>query len=178
MRKTKNIQECAKFYESLLKKEFIVTLENGMAFSFYFRRENFYHLLGLHKLTDIQQLQNPNRALIYKEIKNGKLSYLTIQNSKFYNRISERINYFDHISALLNKEHSKIIVEFDPDIVSNTHLKNTRFIFYKHETTGYSLLTIGKIKYFYPETFMYENSKRYLTGQKFLNVINIEIKQK
>lgn len=166
------ILECASLYESLLYKEFILTLENGTVINIIFEKRNFYHLLGLHKLYDIDVLKG-NKIQIYNKIFNEIITDKHIKKSSFYNKIENRVKYFDIVPELLN---SKIIIDFDPMLLGNTELKNTKYILYRKHQFGYSHLTIGnKNGKLYPETFIVENSKRYINGQTLLDIIHVKV---
>lgn len=50
-------------------------------------------------------------------------------------------------------------------------------MFFAHENTGYTHFTVAqKGNLFYPETFICENSKRYISEQTLLDVKDIIIK--
>ena len=176
MFKTKDIFECAKFYNTLLHRRYTITLENDFEFSFYFTSDNFFHLIGLEKLNGISCFKGKSKRAIFEQILKRKIPLKTIEEHKNYFRIINRVKYFERINKLLDRQHSKIIIDFDYDLVSDTKLLKTVFIFYAHEKSGYTHLTIGKnnTKY-YPETFIYEDSKRYISGQELLNIVDIKI---
>lgn len=178
----KDIKDCAEFYSSLLNKEFVFTLETDIKFKLVFSKKNFHHLLGLGKLTDIAELNlNNNYAdIIFGKILNGTIPPNKISNSTNYFKIENRINHFEQIADMLDSGKCKIIVDFNKDIVPDgTNLKFTKYILYIHKNDDYLLFTLGdKGKGIYPETFFYENSKRYLTNQNFLDVIDIEVIEK
>ena len=48
-----DLQKIAKEYEKLLHKKFSYLFQGNMKVDFQFKKENFYHLLGFHKLTDV-----------------------------------------------------------------------------------------------------------------------------
>ena len=174
----KDIQECAKFYKTLMHKDFVFTLENGVKFKIFFKPSNFYHLIGLHKLTDVRQLTDANASYskIYKDIISGRISTKIIESSAFYNKISDRVKYFEKITDMLDKQKSKIIIDFAPELVDGTELKNTEYILFRHLNSRYANLTIGKNDdYIYPETFFAEDSKRYISEQTLLDIVDIEI---
>ena len=80
---------------------------------------------------------------------------------------------------MLNIEKCKIIIDFDKNLLDKTNLINTVYILFKHKKDGYVHLTLGdKGKGIYPETFFYENSKRYTSEQTLLDIIDIEILDK
>ncbi len=174
----KDIRECAELYSTLLYKDYIFTLEGDISFKLYFKDDNFAHLLGLGKLKDIEQLQTQAQGKIYKDILNGDISHSLICNSSKYSRIEDRIQHFEEITNMLDADKCKIIIDFDPTLVPNTELKNTEYVLYRHIKNGYAHFTIGsKGHKIYPETFFYENSKRYVNGQHLLDVYNIEVKE-
>jgi len=48
-----DLQKIAKEYEKLLHKKFSYLFQGNLKVDFQFKKENFYHLLGFHKLTDV-----------------------------------------------------------------------------------------------------------------------------
>lgn len=97
-----NITECAKLYQTLLNKDYIFTLENNIKIKLYFSADNFYHLMGLEKLIDIEQLKGKQATKIYKQILSGNINDSIIQKSKYYYIIENRIKYFEHITDLFD----------------------------------------------------------------------------
>lgn len=173
-----DIKECAELYETLLNKDYIFTLEQGIQFKLFFKKSNFHHLLGLSKLTDVENLSlNRNTAEdIYKKILKGDITSRMIENSSFYHKIKNRIVNFQNILDLLNIEKCKIIIDFDKSLLDKTNLVNTVYILYRHKNDGYVHLTLGdKGEGIYPETFFCENSKRYTSGQTLLDIVDIKI---
>lgn len=169
----KDIQECAKFYGELLNKDYIFTLENSIKFKLIFAPSNFFHLLGLEKLKDVSMKQPAK--MVYFDILSGRISPEIISNSSFYRVIEQRIKQFEELGNMLNSDKSKIIVDFNKNIVPFTELKNTKYILYRHKNEGYAHFTMGsKGKGVYPETFFFEESKRYVTGQILLDIVKIE----
>ncbi len=174
----KDIKECAKLYKTLLNKDYIFTLEQGIKFKLFFKMGNFHHLLGLGKLKDIENLNlKRNKAEdIYKKILKGDIKPDLIEKSSFYQLIKDRIENFQGITDLLDANKCKILIDFDKELLESTNLTNTKYILYKHKNDGYLHLTLGDIgKGIYPETFFFENSKRYISEQTLLDIIDIEI---
>ena len=48
-----DLQQLAVEYRRLLNKKFCYVFSGGIEIQFQFKMENFYHLLGFHKLTDV-----------------------------------------------------------------------------------------------------------------------------
>lgn len=105
-----NIQECAKLYKTLLNKTFYFTLENNIKFKLFFKAENFVHIIGLHKLTDLKLTEQYSAKILFKKILNGDVPDKLIKSSVYYNTIQNRIFYFENIIDMLNKKNSKIII--------------------------------------------------------------------
>lgn len=169
------LSECVEAYQKLLGKHYILTLENGMKIEFYFAPRHFPHLIGLHYLTDtpqvIQTAKN-NSAAIYRNIRKGFITYSLLKKSKFFSKIEKRIEYFPLISGLMGQ---KIIIDFDPSKVEKTEFK-ARYILFKSHELGYLHLCLGAdSKIFYPESYIYEPSKYYISEQTLLDIVHVDI---
>ena len=68
-----SIRECAALYNKLLGKKYIFTLEGNLKITVEFTPSNFYHLLGLEKLTDIDQIKKAKPGKVFKGILNGSM---------------------------------------------------------------------------------------------------------
>lgn len=140
--------------------------------------------MGLHKLSDLRRLKSENPAKVFKDILSGNISVETIESSSFYYKIADRIEHFEKIADMLDKEKSKIIIDFNRELINGTELINTKYILYRDislyndDLSGYANLTIGERQNkIYPETFFYEKSKRYISEQILLDILDIEIKK-
>ncbi len=67
------INEFARLYKTLLNKKYFFTFEQNIYFILEFKPDNFYHLIGLEKLTDLTILQNKSAKKIFKDLCNKKL---------------------------------------------------------------------------------------------------------
>lgn len=165
------LNNCITVYENLIRRHYILTLENDVVLELSFKPSNFYHLLGLEKLSDISQLN------INAPARNAGKVYLDLKKEK-------RLRYFDQIPGLL--QSSKIIVDFDRRLLKNENgieyskLYHTKYILYRKLDCldcAYLHLTIGQKEpscSFYPETFFYEASKRYISGQELLDIKDVQ----
>lgn len=161
-------------YESLLKKNYKITFKDGTQITFFFAPENFYHIMGLHKLTDLHLLQKrPNNTArtIYKRIKGREITYEYLQKSSFLWKIQTRIDAFPTEIHSLFSPRSKFVVSFDPRLISETDISGD-YVLYKSYNDGYLHLFIVN---HYPETFIYEDSKKYLSAQQLLEVQSVDI---
>ncbi len=174
-----NIQDCAKLYKTLLNKTFYFTLENNIKFKLFFKAENFVHIIGLHKLTDLKLTEQYSAKVLFKKFLNGDITDELIKSSTNYSKIQNRICYFESIVDMLNKENTKIIINYDKTLVNDSKLINTKYILYKTIDGCYLMLTIGnKGKGEYPETLFFEVTKKYISGQELLDIIDIDVVEK
>lgn len=88
------IQQCALAFQTLLAYEYhFVIGRKGKVREFYltFEKSDFHHLLGLHKLRDIPQIQRGMREKIFDKIIEGSVSMDLIGKSVYYEEMEERI---------------------------------------------------------------------------------------
>lgn len=88
------IQACAVTFQTLLSYEYhFVIGRKGNIKEFYLRFEkaDFHHLLGLHKLKDIAQIQQGMREKIFDKILRGEITEELIKRSSFYEQMKGRI---------------------------------------------------------------------------------------
>ena len=179
-----DIYECFELFNSLINKKFVLHIEDGSVLEFSFTKANLKHFLGLQKLSDIKLLERKPQV-IYNLIADKTITNKLISKSIYYNKIEDRLLYFYLIPKLLQ---SKIIIEFDSSLCSfrdaySTKLENTDYILYKNmlEIDVVAHLTLSIINttkertLCYPETFFVEHSKRYISGQKLLNILSVEV---
>ena len=74
-----DLQQIAVEFSRLLNKKFCYVFSGGIRVEFQFKMENFYHLLGFHKLTDvtiIKMVENHKlkKEDFYKLVRDGKVS--------------------------------------------------------------------------------------------------------
>lgn len=172
------VSQCFAVYNTLLNKKYVLTLEGNIKIELFFSKKNLKHLLGLHKLTDIELVSKRSGAVVYQLIKNETINDALLQSSIQYNKIAERILYFYLIPILLN---SKIIIDFDPQKIPDAYvskLKKTDYVLYKYidgNTIAHLTLSAAGFQKYYPETFFVEHSKMYLSDQKLLDVLRVDI---
>lgn len=122
-----------KYYFEIAKKN------NLMEFVLTFEKYDFYHLAGLHKLTDIAELQNEfNKGKIFNSILDGNITYDLINCSRFFNKISNRLNLLGDLEYILDSnqllfkylEEKNKISRIEADyLLENAHNMNVIYIF-------------------------------------------------
>lgn len=100
------LQKIALNYKEILNMRYyfeIAKKQNMQIFNLTFEKTDFFHLAGLHKLTDIAAVQSePNKEIVFNNIINGSISHDLIQHSRFYSSIHNRLSYLGDIGKILD----------------------------------------------------------------------------
>ena len=83
-------------YEIMLGKK-----GNTILFELSFSKNDFYHLAGLHYLTDIRNLKNDRAKIFDKLLADFDFSEKIIK-SDFYGKIQERINHLANFESIID----------------------------------------------------------------------------
>lgn len=101
------LYSAALFYkENLSNRRFEIIISKQRkekSIELLFLPQHFYHLIGLHKLTDLPFLKRSN-AKIFQEILSQKITYLDIRKSAHINEISDRLLYHQEMLNVLNAD--------------------------------------------------------------------------
>lgn len=103
----------------------IYQLENGLSVEYTYRKENFVHLLGLHKLQDILLISmfndknnlKINTKTVIRNIKKGKFNDSMVKNSIYFPKIKERYDSFtyDNLTKVVLLPGDHAIYEQKPE---------------------------------------------------------------
>lgn len=174
------LNECINKYKTYAGYNYTLFLDCGINFTVGFQKKHFYHLIGLHKLTDIVQLrktQYNNANSIYRNIIKGKITFDDIVKSSHYEDIRKRLEYFPDIDNVIN---SKIIIDFDYSKVPQTTLLTQYMLFkdYGEDIAhlGFAYDRNGKDIY-YPETFIVQDNDYYIRNQETYNIVDVKIEK-
>lgn len=77
------LQDCAKAFEHLLDTTYHIVIGrkgNTVTIDIAFKAEHFHHLLGLHKLRDIEALSH-KREKVFDDILAGRISFSDIKKA-------------------------------------------------------------------------------------------------
>ena len=154
-------------------------LENGVKVGVAYKEENFAHLLGLHKLKDIQLIQfwldRTNKTVkletVLKYIKNESLTENMLKASVFYSDIQDRYENFSY-ENLTTLNYTDAVVNFNPKIIKSK-LKSDYILFEERENNEFNHMGIALDKNKgnrYVETFFHEPSDKYIAGQTIVKV--------
>ena len=169
--------EASEAYEGILGKDFIYKLEDGSLLKVYFTKKDFHHLIGLHKLIDITEVNKNKKstANIYKDIRNKQITYKIIDKSTFIDDIFKRLTVFQDINDVI---YSKVIIDFDKTKVTSTLLKGD-VLLYQPQVNENKILSLikrkGKDKIYTPETFIVQQDDYYFKDQIELKVVDFKI---
>lgn len=154
-------------------------LSNETILDVTYKEENFIHLLGLHKLIDIQIIQFFNdkcnkkvqTKYILNRIKKSNFTDSMIKASIFFSDIAERYESFSY-ESLTTLTYTDALVNFNPNII-NSKLKSDYLLFEEKSNSEYNHLGIaldistGKR---YIETFFHHPTNMYIAGQTIVKV--------
>jgi hypothetical protein len=155
-------------------------LVNGTILTVEYKKENFPHLLGLHKLKDIQLIQfwndRSNKSVklkdVIKNIEKEKLTDSKIKASVFYPDIKERYENFSY-DNLTTLTYTDAIINFNASLMKSK-IKSDYLLFEERPVSGeYNHLGIARdavasTRYF--ETFFHEYTNKYLLGQTIVPI--------
>lgn len=153
-------------------------LLNGSTIEVIYKEENFDHLLGLHKLKDIQLIQlwlDKNVKAIWlpeviRRIKNQTFTDTMVKSSIFYGDIQKRYDSFSYAN-LTTLSYTDAIINFNPKII-HSKLKSD-YLLFEEKNGEYNHLGIaldGNSGNRYFETFFHEPTDMYLVGQTIVPV--------
>ncbi len=138
-----------------------------------YREDNFPHLIGLHKLKDIQLIQfwldRSNRTVklvdVIKKIKNEEFTDSDVTSSCFYAGISDRYNAFSY-ENLTTLNYTDAIIDFNP-VLMGSSLKADYILFEERPGGEYNHMAIANdpLRGRYIESFFHEKSKNYINNQ-------------
>lgn len=99
------LYQAVKFYQdNLAGRKFEIIAERNKTqniLTVSFDIENFFHLLGLHKLIDIPLIQRSSRK-VYHEILKGKITYNDISSSVHFSEMEDRLIHHQELLNVLN----------------------------------------------------------------------------
>ena len=167
------LQEAAVEYQKLTVRPYQITFSNEQQIVLRFRTQNFRHLAGLGKFTDLHEIYTINDPnAIYTMALQGELTMLDLQRSVHYTPDAvERIRFLPCLHDLITQ--GSVVFGFDArKITAVTKLKST-ILFFKED--GYNFyLTLGAAKgagFYYPETFFNNFGGIYTKNQAIISIV-------
>ena len=171
------LQEVATGYAELFDKDYIYTLQNELEVKVYFAPKHFHHLIGFHKLRDIDVLNKAQNSVtyIFKNIIKGRIKYDDIKKSESFKEIEHRLMHFRQIKSII--EFEKVIIDFDPSKI-NTRLNADYILFKKSNDNKYLNLFLKRDAtnraLHIPNTFIPQKTDYYTYDQKIINILSMK----
>lgn len=180
------LQERAIAFKHLLDYEYKIKLgRKGKItdLTIDFERSDFFHLIGLHKLTDVLT-GNMATSKLFDDCLKGRISYSMIEKSEFFFKLGNRFEYFDKLEEMLDsnnmifkcntnrmKSYSRIIADFE---LKNIYEELIFYIFiekraYSDKQYCKSFINDNVVDYTYGQTKMtllYKEKINKVTGEK------------
>lgn len=167
------LEKSVKAFKNVECKIYNLKLDNNYHFRVKIIPSNLPHLLGLHKLKDIEILKDLSEkkvaaSLIYKKLTNLDLDYSIISKSVYFSKIEDKLKWFYLIEDLLYNE--KIVIFNKKKLKVNDGEEGTliksNMIFYLVKQKLYIHLCLAKASnYYYPETFLVHHGNYYVKKQ-------------
>ncbi|WP_407429287.1 PBECR4 domain-containing protein [Treponema sp.] len=102
--KMNSLYQAAQNFNKLLGIKYEIMLGkkgNTILFELTFSKNDFYHLAGLHYLTDIRDLKNDRAKIFDKLLADFDFSEKIVK-SDFYARIQERVNHLANLESIID----------------------------------------------------------------------------
>lgn len=166
------LQMAAMEYDKLTKGAYEITFSNGETIRVRFRPQNFRHLAGLGKFSDLFEISsNRNPYSIFDMAYRGELSMFDLQRSVHYDTDAfERIRDLPQIYRLITE--GKAVFGFDPKKYQGvTKLKSTIMFYIEGERRFFLTLGVAEdAECYYPETFFNNYGGSYVKNQNIVSI--------
>lgn len=178
------LQQKLNDYIRLIGCKAVYELENGIVIEYEYKRENFVHLIGIHKLDDILLINmfndksNPkvNTRTVISNIKKGKLTDAMVRGSVFYHKLKDRYESFSY-DNLTTLNYTDAVIDFDPTLIPSK-LKSDYLLFEERPTGEYNHMGIAldnRNGTRYAETFIHCSNNLYIKNQTIVKVKKFSI---
>jgi len=149
-----------------------------------YKEDGFLHLLGIHKLTDIQLIQfwcdRNNRSVkrgdVIRKIKSEEFTDSDVHNSVKFFKIKDRYEHFSY-DNLTTLNYTDAIINYNAKL-NGSSLKADYILFEERPENEYNHMAIAfdkKNNSRYIESFFHEPSKNYQKGQVIKKIIRFTI---
>ncbi len=128
-----------------------------------FHKNHFFHLAGLHYLTDIQSLRG-DREKLFDKISQEKITEAEIQKSKFFGKIEQRLKLLANLESYFDS--NDIIFHYNEKVNNFSVIKADYLLENSDgETTIFTFLAKNPDKDFFCRSFFPKADKDYTIGQ-------------
>ena len=171
-------------YKRLKNYRIEYMLANGLKIEYFYREENFVHLLGLHKLDDLQLVQffndtnnkMVNTKYVIRRIKQERFTDSMVRASVNFHEIEERYERFSY-DNLTTITYTDAVIDFDPTLIPSK-IKSDYLLFEEKGVGKYNHLGLAldaSTGTRYIETYFHRPDNAYIAGQTVVKVSNFTL---
>ncbi len=139
-------------------------------FTLFFKEIHFMHLIGLHKLVDLQ-LKRYSKEKMYELIINDELTYEDIQKSEFFSEISDRIDLFPKLEKALDSH--ELIIKYNSGFAKGTVIQASYIIICTVEdsTIHFFIDYDMKCEKYFGRSFFGRTDDKFIKGQQKFKIL-------
>lgn len=167
-------------FAQLCQYDYEYELSSGDIITLSMEKSNLPHLIGLHKLIDIDILRRLEEkkvsgSEVYRKMKKETITDEEVFNSVHFNKISDRLKHISNLESLL---FDRIILNFDKTKIT-TKIKS-QILMYREIDGQYVhlALILSQSGTYFPETLLVQNDDYYINNQIELEVDRLIIKRR
>lgn len=136
----------------------------------YFEKAHYMHLVGLHKLTDLQ-LKRHSKEKMYDMIINDRITLAYIQKSVFFNQIENRIDKISLLEQVL--DNNETIVKYKKGFANGTLIDASFVIMYNQNGVmiHYFIDIDQNSGKYYGKSFFIRNDDKFCRGQQIYKIL-------
>lgn len=162
-------------FERLLKYEYEIVAGSKktlLEMTLFFEREHFMHLIGLHKLTDLQ-IQRFRKEQMYDMVMRDELTYDYIEKSVFFSEIKERIELFPILETALDS--NELLIKYKHGFAQGTVISASYIIIYNYGdvTIHYFVDRDEKTNRYFGKSFFGRSDDKFLRNQQTFKVLKL-----
>lgn len=182
------LQIRAAAFRRLMDYEYIIELGRKgriIEFTLNFEPSDFFHLIGLHKLTDVINRRLPTAQTFYDCLR-GNITYEQLSRSVFFKDLGNRFEYFDRLEEMLDsndtvfkcntstlRKFSRITADFE---LKNIYEALTFYLFtdkrsYSEKQFCKSFINSETVDYTYGQTkltLLYKEKVNIKTNERYI----------
>lgn len=167
------LKQSALAFEKLLKYEYEIiagSKKTLLNMTLFFAKEHYMHLVGLHKLTDLQ-MQRYKRDKMYDMVIQGELTYEYIEKSAFFPEIKDRIELFPMLEGALDS--NELLIKYKKGFARGTMIEASYIFVYKHGsmTIHYFVDRDEKTGLYFGRSFLIRDDDKYLRNQQIFKIL-------
>ena len=162
------LKECAVSFSRLLDIEYHIAAgkkDELIEPVLFFRKEHFYHLMGLQKLNDIQATRG-DKEKIFDSILAGRITYHDLSKSEFFFDISDRFEYFIFLEPMIDSE-DVLVKHSDYRSKSNIHAEYILYQTINEVILHYFVECDNNSGKYFGKTFFTRLDRKYLWNRPY-----------